>query len=208
MASHLPEYIPTPWVNGVAPAINSTNLGHIENGIQTVTDATLLIEDGTTTVGRAAVADSLAPGVTVDGTPPIGTMVIWPTETAPIDWEICRGQDMSTSTYPELFSLIGSTFGSTSPAVFSLPDTRGLFIRGYDPSNINDPDTRVFGDSQEDTLKAHDHTLTEIKRNGYTSEDPRGYANAGTDATISTDLTGDLETRPKNITLSYIMRVL
>jgi len=33
------EYIPTIWVNGTTPAINATNLNHIENGIKNSTDA-------------------------------------------------------------------------------------------------------------------------------------------------------------------------
>lgn len=41
----LPEYIPTGWVNGTAPAINSLNLGKLEQGIKRVTDEVIQIGD-------------------------------------------------------------------------------------------------------------------------------------------------------------------
>ena len=40
----LQEYIPTQWVDGTAPAINATNLNHIENGIKEVSDAVIALE--------------------------------------------------------------------------------------------------------------------------------------------------------------------
>lgn len=37
----LEEYIPTEWVNGVAPAINAENLNHIEQGIKNITSSVI-----------------------------------------------------------------------------------------------------------------------------------------------------------------------
>jgi len=39
------EYIPTKWVNGTTPAINATNLNHIEEGIVNVTNEVNLIRE-------------------------------------------------------------------------------------------------------------------------------------------------------------------
>ena len=41
----LDDYIETPWVNGTAPAINSTNLLNIEQGIFSVTEAVQVLQD-------------------------------------------------------------------------------------------------------------------------------------------------------------------
>ena len=204
----LQEYVPTPWVNGTAPAINSTNLTKIENGIKEATDEINAIEDGSVSVGHALVADSLSGSITVPGTTPIGSMVVWPHETAPLNWEVCRGQDMSTSTYAALYTLIGSTFGSTSPGVFSLPDTRGLFVRGFDATNVNDPEVgRAFGSAQTDELKDHQHDYQNWAFVGDGAYDTGGARNGALTPDV-TGLTGGAETRPKNIALTYIIRVL
>ena len=41
----VPEYVPTEWVNGTAPAINAINLNHMELGIEAVTNEVLAYLD-------------------------------------------------------------------------------------------------------------------------------------------------------------------
>mgnify|MGYP000755089548 CR=1 FL=1 len=55
---------------------------------------------------------------------PVGTIISWPVATNPEDmdnWLECNGQSISPSVYPELFAVLGN----------SVPDLRGLFLRGY-----------------------------------------------------------------------------
>ncbi len=55
---------------------------------------------------------------------PVGTIISWPVATNPEDmdnWLECNGQNISPSVYPELFAVVGN----------SVPDMRGLFLRGY-----------------------------------------------------------------------------
>ncbi len=40
------DYVPTPWVNETAPAINAVNLLNIENGIFSATEAIKALQDG------------------------------------------------------------------------------------------------------------------------------------------------------------------
>lgn len=40
-------------------------------------------------------------------------------------WLICDGRELSRNSYPELFAIIGTSFGSTSSSTFKLPDCRG-----------------------------------------------------------------------------------
>jgi len=52
---------------------------------------------------------------------------------ASAEWKICNGQSLSQTTYSELFGIVSFTFGTgDGDDTFSLPDLRGLFIRGLD----------------------------------------------------------------------------
>ena len=44
----LQEYVPVQWVDDAAPAIDDTNLNHIENGIKAVTDETKRLAEAPT----------------------------------------------------------------------------------------------------------------------------------------------------------------
>lgn len=51
----------------------------------------------------------------------------------PPGWLYCSGQDVSRTTYAELFAAIGTTFGAgDGSTTFTLPDTRGRVIAGVD----------------------------------------------------------------------------
>jgi microcystin-dependent protein len=52
----------------------------------------------------------------------VGSILIWPTTTAPTNYLLCDGTSYSTSTYSSLFSAIGTTYGSTSSTTFNVPD--------------------------------------------------------------------------------------
>lgn len=55
--------------------------------------------------------------------PPIGSMFIWPTSAAPSNYLLCQGQSLSTTTYADLFAVLGATYGS-GVGTFNLPDLR------------------------------------------------------------------------------------
>ncbi len=62
---------------------------------------------------------------------PVGTVVAWPVTTNPSDWDNwleCNGGSISASSYPKLVEILT---GSSSAATATLPDYRGLFLRGY-----------------------------------------------------------------------------
>jgi hypothetical protein len=53
---------------------------------------------------------------------PIGAIQLWPTGTAPADWALCDGQAISRTTYADLFTLIGTTYGTgDGTTTFNLP---------------------------------------------------------------------------------------
>jgi phage-related tail fiber protein len=82
---------------------------------------------------------------------PAGTVQHFANILAPIGYLECNGQSVSTTTYPELFSAIGYTYGG-SGASFNVPDLRGEFIRGWDNTKGSDAG-RVLGTAQTDALQ-------------------------------------------------------
>lgn len=57
---------------------------------------------------------------------------------APSGWLACDGTSYlrtGVGAYPELYAVIGTTFGAVDGAHFSVPDLRGRFIAGYDYNN-------------------------------------------------------------------------
>jgi len=55
----------------------------------------------------------------------IGEIDLYPYNFAPLDWNFCDGTTLSISTYPALFSLLGTTYGGNGTTTFQLPDLRG-----------------------------------------------------------------------------------
>lgn len=70
----------------------------------------------------------------------VGHITIWPMATAPDStWLFCQGQSILVASYPDLFDVIGYTYGG-SGANFFLPDYRGVLLRGVDGGAGRDPD--------------------------------------------------------------------
>ncbi len=60
-----------------------------------------------------------------------GTVIIYPLASLS-GYLICNGAAISRTTYADLFSVLGTTYGSgDGSTTFNLPDFRGDFIRGY-----------------------------------------------------------------------------
>jgi microcystin-dependent protein len=93
------------------------------------------------------------------GAVPVGTIISFGSATPPgIDWILANGAFLSVTGNAELFSVYGYTFGG-SGAFFQIPDLRGEFIRGWDAARGVDSG-RVFGSTQAEDNKAHDHSTT------------------------------------------------
>jgi microcystin-dependent protein len=94
-----------------------------ENGLKGLTGAELLAALGAT------------------ATVPTGTVIIWPMETPPSGYLVCDGSAVSRTTYEDLWTLLGTTYGSgNGSTTFNLPNFMGRFIRGWDNGEGNDPD--------------------------------------------------------------------
>ena len=79
------------------------------------------------------------------------------TEATSFSWLICSGQDVSRSTYPELFSLISTTYGSgNGSTTFTLPNPSDFrYMRTATTSGLSL--TSISGAA---VLPSHSHTYT------------------------------------------------
>ena len=85
----LQEYIPTQWIDGTAPAINATNLNHIEEGIEGVT--TQSITNNTAIIDLEIRVEAIETDPVSDI--PIGLICMWQGATVPTGWMLCDGQN-------------------------------------------------------------------------------------------------------------------
>lgn len=146
---------------------------------------------------------------------PVGAVVAFAANDVPSGWLICNGALILRATYPNLFDYIGTTYGSTSSANFRLPDLRGEFIRGFDAGRGVDSG-RVFGSFQSYATGPHNHIGSS---SGLTLQEQSGAANAGIGASdirgvyntsrsgySPLNVTGESETRPRNIAMIYCIK--
>ncbi len=142
----------------------------------------------------------------------------------PAGWLLCDGSAVSRAVYSDLFAIIGENFGAgDGVTTFHLPDLRGRFVRGTDNGAGNDPDAAVrtasniggntgdaVGSVQNDNIIDHQHSLSYQTGagNGNNITTSSGFYN-GNSTGISLGLTdnfGGSETRPKNISVNYIIK--
>jgi microcystin-dependent protein len=90
---------------------------------------------GTVVSSGAGVGPSGDQGVSgpigIPGDAEVGSIKAYAAAAAPASWMLCDGSAISRTTYPQLFSLIGSTYGAgDGSTTFNLPDLRSKMIVG------------------------------------------------------------------------------
>jgi len=144
---------------------------------------------------------------------------------------LCDGRTLKISDYPELFAALGYRYSPTGGGdTFSIPDLRGYFLRGTDPRGAdqggNDPDagertmmdgttSPAVGSRQDCAFQLHEHDYSQAEAQSA----PSSGGNAGVVTELSaatskivpdpagtTPLTSRAETRPKNISVHYLIR--
>lgn len=102
---------------------------HEPKGITTADANSLYTADGLGS-GSWIVPDTIDPS---DVAIPVGSTVQYAGSTPPSKWLLCYGQQISRSTYSDLFTMIGTAFGAgNGTTTFNLPDCRGRSIAGKD----------------------------------------------------------------------------
>jgi microcystin-dependent protein len=162
---------------------------------------------------------------------PVGTIVLFAGTSEPSGWVECDGRSLGQSgtavaswgnySTAALFGAIGTVWGSAGAGVYNLPDFRGIVPRGYNHGKTgswSDPDagSRVaqyasgatgdaIGTYQLDELKSHTHSLSFTASGADSNSGGPNYNTTG--ANQPTSATGGNETRPKNASVLYIVRV-
>lgn len=141
----------------------------------------------------------------------------------------CDGSPVSRTTYSDLFSAIGTTWGvGDGSSTFNLPDLQGAFLRGTGSHGSSTmANSSAFagpsvGSFENDSFQGHRHTLknfawfsttTSNEIVGVTGNSPlaadggsgSGVFDPKTDGTNGTPRTGD-ETRPFNAGVMYCIK--
>lgn len=139
------------FINAQAPALNDENLNKMQDNIERAINAQVS-------------GDTL----------PIGTVLPYTNETAPENWLICDGSEVSRTEYNHLFAVIGITFGEgDGSTTFNLPNTKGRTIVGLD---AEDTDFNTIGK----TIGEKTHTLTVEEMPKHTHKF-RAYTKLGND---------------------------
>lgn len=159
-------------------------------------------------------------------------------------WLVCDGSTVHIARYPELFAVIGLSYGYPAPApppppspppgLFSLPDYRGIFLRGVDEGTGQDPDASSrsaanpenmtgnagdnVGSRQGEAIQRHEHFYTQpgtvsVVTEGteaaspvVPSETPNTPTSGITHALQDTEDPVTTETRPKNVSIWFIIK--
>ena len=153
-------------------ALSSTNLNNMQKGIrQAINDKQSLPSGGTTgqVLGKNSDSDydvgwiNQTGGSTDYDAAPVGAMFDYPSLTPPIGYKICDGSELSRTEYGELFSVIGTTYGSGDGSyTFNLPNRLGRLSIGY---NSDDNDFNTLG--KTGGSKTHTQTVEELAKHNH-----------------------------------------
>jgi microcystin-dependent protein len=153
---------------------------------------------------------------------PPGAVMSFAMSAAPVGWLPCDGSAINRTTYSALFNVVRTIHGvGDGSNTFNVPDLRGEFIRGWAAGrDVGGQSTRVFGSTEEDEFKSHNHSITDpghvhtggLMLFGYTqnaSGAPNFVSNQNTGSAttgITINNSGGVETRPRNIALLYCIK--
>ncbi|MDQ8996388.1 phage tail protein [Acinetobacter soli] len=144
----------------------------------------------------------------------IGLISICPFADVPNDYRECIGETLLIADYPKLFAKIGTLYGGNGTTNFKTPDYRALFVRGLD-SGKGEDSGRVIGTVQNESVKLEGSFAT-IQPSSYTNTGvfSKTTSNSavigGASAPYNHDvisMSSGAETRPKNISAKYVIKV-
>ena len=145
---------------------------------------------------------------------PVGTVIsyLFAATNLPTGWLLCDGSTFDQNQYPELYRMLGNKN--------TLPDLRGYFLRGLDATGKVDPDGphRAPQSVQQDALGKHGHTYWRTAwymgelQGGNNKLTPKHVSDGDSQSDVDnflggqgTSSDGDVETRPKNVAVNYLI---
>ena len=131
----------------------------------------------------AVTADKIAPGAARV----FGEIIDYGGATAPAGWAVCDGGELNRTTHNDLFTAIGTTFGSgNGTTTYNVPDLRGRVTAGVDGAagRLTNQPGSVNGDAVGNVGGAETHTLTVQELASHTHTTRNIFA-SGTNTTAS-----------------------
>lgn len=140
------------------------------------------------------------------------------------NWLECNGQKVEIAAYPELYHALGGRYGSVGKTTFTLPDYRGMFLRGVGTSKFTDgsDESRTdhsgnkstsVGSKQRHALQDHTHGYKKPQAGSPLVADPAASsiftitpAQTETPDTSGSVLTSDIETRAVNTSVYWLIK--
>lgn len=143
--------------------------------------------------GPPTAANQAANKSYVDAILPVGIMLPWPAAVAPAggsgSWLLCNGATVATSTYPQLFALIGVRFGGSGGS-FMLPNMVGKMMIGINPDRTELNTIGKTGGTHAVPVPAHNHSFSHLHPMPHTHEHPHTHSIAHNHPSVTTDADG------------------
>ena len=122
---------------------------------------------------------------------PVGSIIMYGAAAAPTNWVLCDGSAINRTTYADLFSAIGTSYGAgNGSTTFNVPNLQGVFPAGYDGGSSYDIADTGGATTDTPTLSGTNAgtTLTSAQipahaHGGVTTGWPSGSWTGGTGAT-------------------------
>lgn len=137
-------------------ATNSDGRLPTQKAVKTYVDTTATYLKGLIDAAVSSLSTALANIKTV----PTGTVFYSAGSAVPTGYLECNGQGISATVYPDLFAVLGHTYGGSGD-LFYIPDLRGQFVRGWDHGRGVDSG-RALGSSQDAATGPHQHNFTDV----------------------------------------------
>jgi len=199
--------------NALTISLNGTSQGAYDGSAAKSINITAAGVGALPSEGTAADANKLG-GHSPQWWMPTGMVVPYAGAVAPDGWLLCQGQAVSRTTYAQLFSVIGTTYGSgDGSTTFNLPDMRGRVAVGSDANSLGTLIGSNMVAISGEQNGPHNHKVYNFNATGGTTPCPplefnpawTGYA-----ANIYTDTSGNgapHENRQPSLYLNQMIKI-
>lgn len=138
----------------------------------------------------------------------VGQIAAFAGGACPIGWLKANGASVSQATYPALYTVVGTLWGPAAAGNFTLPDARGMFLRGVTDGRATDPlggalTAQTPGQFVDDQFQSHNHAYDLIIGGTGLASGAGFQTGSGGNFTAAT---GGTETNPKNVGILYCIQ--
>ena len=145
-------------------------------------DGSVAMTGQLTLVGDPVSANQAVRKAYVDAVLPVGIMLPWLGTQAPAgSWALANGATLQSTTYPDLFNVIGQRYGGTGGS-FMLPNMAARVPMGVDSTQADFNTTGKVGGSFTAIMPEHTHTVNH--------DHGSATSGAASDSTVTTTGTG------------------